>query len=234
MSYEERVRLHKIAIDAAKESGVKRIVYTSLAFGGPPNRKERSVSMVQWAHIDTEEYLKTCGLEYIVIREGVYMEAWHYFAGFLDIERVKEEGKAVCVIPNDGKVAYAHRDELGEASAPLLENAGKYVNQVVLLAGPKSYNTRETLQLLCDTLGLPQSAIEIREVGLDSYVDYHTSSDKGYTSEPSFLRFWGTSFEGLRKGEVADTDDGIFQDLLGRRPRALEDVVGEVFFASYK
>lgn len=122
MAYEERVHVHRIAIDAAKAAGVKRVVYSSLAFAGPPDRKELSVAFVQKAHIDTEAYIKASGLEYTNIRMGIYTESWSLYAGFLSSTDVKQKGQAVCVVPNDGPIAWTARDELGEATAAMLEN----------------------------------------------------------------------------------------------------------------
>ena len=71
----ERVVAHKAAIDAAKTAGIKRVVYTSLAFG------DSGTAVVMQAHLDTESYLKTSGLEYTIIREGLYIEAFPMHMG---------------------------------------------------------------------------------------------------------------------------------------------------------
>ena len=74
-----REKHHMAAVNAAKEAGVKQIIYTSLAFGG------NSGAGVMRAHLRTEAYLK--GLEekgvvkVTVIREGLYNSSWPLYLG---------------------------------------------------------------------------------------------------------------------------------------------------------
>ena len=75
IAHAERVNAHVAAIDAAKAAGIKRIVYTSLAFGGD------SKAAVMRAHLDTEAYLKASGVEYTIIREGIYAESFPLYLG---------------------------------------------------------------------------------------------------------------------------------------------------------
>lgn len=54
LDVDRRVRQHRAAIDAAKRAGVRRLVYTSLAFG------DQSQMRVMAAHLQTEAYLRQC------------------------------------------------------------------------------------------------------------------------------------------------------------------------------
>ena len=74
IAHEVRVRAHKNAIDAAKAANVRRVIYTSIAFG-------EGVADVMKPHIDTEVYLRESGLEYTIIREGLYIEAFPFYLG---------------------------------------------------------------------------------------------------------------------------------------------------------
>ena len=91
IAHELRVHMHRNAIDAAKASGVKHIYYTSLAFGFGarkeliPASEPESIAAVMQAHLDTEAYLRTIGLTYTVIREGIYSESWPLYFGFFTI-----------------------------------------------------------------------------------------------------------------------------------------------------
>lgn len=75
VAHEVRVNAHIAAIDAAKAAGIRRVIYTSLAFGGD------SKAAVMRAHLDTEAYLKASGLEYTIIREGLYAESFPLYFG---------------------------------------------------------------------------------------------------------------------------------------------------------
>jgi uncharacterized protein YbjT (DUF2867 family) len=75
IAHEEHVRMHTHAIDAAKRAGVQHIFYTSLAFdpaGG---------AAVMSAHRDTEAYIKSSGLTYTIIREGIYSNSYPLYLG---------------------------------------------------------------------------------------------------------------------------------------------------------
>lgn len=124
--HELRVRTHRNAIDAAKAAGCRHVYYTSLAFGFDarkelvPAGEPESVASIMQAHLDTEAYLRTSGLTYTIIREGVYSEVWTQFLGFWP----PAEGTNEVVIPHgDGAVAWATRADLGEGTASILASA---------------------------------------------------------------------------------------------------------------
>lgn len=105
------------------------------------------------------------------------------------------------------------------------------MNRTILLAGPKAYTLSSTLSLLCTTLGLRPDAVPVQSVGIDQYVSYHSSSGEtgAPSTDPAFLRGWATTYEGMKKGEIAVTDDGTLEELLKRKPKSLEDMVDLVF-----
>jgi len=72
----ERFNQHRNAIDAAIAVGIEHIYYTSLAFASD------SVTAVMKAHLRTEAYLKSCGVKYTIIREGIYAESIALYLGF--------------------------------------------------------------------------------------------------------------------------------------------------------
>ncbi|KAK4495210.1 hypothetical protein PRZ48_013539 [Zasmidium cellare] len=65
----ERYAWHRNCIDAAREAGVKHVIYTSLLFGGREGRE--STASVMQAHLRTVEYLKQSGLTWKVVRKYV-------------------------------------------------------------------------------------------------------------------------------------------------------------------
>jgi uncharacterized protein YbjT (DUF2867 family) len=75
IAHAPRVRAHTAAIDAARAAGVRRVVYTSLAFA------DGCKAAVMQAHHDTEALLKQSGLEYTIVREGIYAESYPLYLG---------------------------------------------------------------------------------------------------------------------------------------------------------
>lgn len=113
---EERFQLHKNAIDAAKDAGIKHILYTSLTFGGRTGWE--SYAGVMQAHLKTVDYLKSSGLDWTVIREATYNHLWNNFAGFLDLAKAPKHLKVV--VSNDGPNHWASRTDLGEGTAKIV------------------------------------------------------------------------------------------------------------------
>lgn len=235
IAFEERVTAHRNAIDACKAVGVKRIVYTSLAFGG---LADDSVTEVMRAHLATEAYLKASGLEWIIIREGIYAESWSLYAGFLSLE----DGKEI-VVPSDGGVAWVSRHDLGEATARILtrvrgfsllassgglhsSQADEFVNRTILLTGPHAITLWSLATLLRSHLSRP---INLRIVSLVEYVSYNRSqASSGPRSDEGFLRKWATTYEGMERGEIANVD-GEIEEILGRPARGVEEIMEELF-----
>ena len=100
-----RIVQHKAIIDAAKTAGVRKIVFTGVI--GPP--AGTTFSAIVNSILVTEEYIKSSGLEWVLGRNGIYIEP--------DVESM-DEYKAVGKIVNcaaGGRCAYTTRAELAVA-----------------------------------------------------------------------------------------------------------------------
>lgn len=109
----KRLGQHEHVVKAAKESGVKHIVYTSFQ-----RRNETETSplwIVANSHLQTEKWLKESGIDYTILKNNLYMDLVPAFIG----EQVLESG--VIYLPaGDGKVGAVLRSELAEATAQVL------------------------------------------------------------------------------------------------------------------
>jgi len=225
IAHELRVNNHINAIDAAKRAGVQHIFYTSLAFAGPPSSSS-TVAAVMAAHIDTEAYLKLSGLTYTIIREGIYSESYPLYLGFFDPSSSASE----IHIPQDGEggIAWACRDELGEATARLLVQAAdkeqvaeQFKNQTVLLSGPRALSLSQIAGIVSKKLGR-----DIRVVYVD-IEEYSTSSTTLLKLGPEFAKLWATTYKALQKGECSVISP-LLEILLGRKPTEMEEVLNRL------
>jgi uncharacterized protein YbjT (DUF2867 family) len=227
IAHKLRVDSHKNAIDAAKSVGITHVIYTSLAFGG--DLQDSSVAAVMRAHLDTEAYLKASGLNYTIIREGIYSESYPLYLGFFDPSSGQNE---VC-IPEDGNggIAWASRDELGEATARIIARAynGDVTsslsinNTSILLSGPEAISLSNLASLISNLLARAEP-IRVRYVSVDAYA---TSSAALSRLGPEFARLWATTYEALKQGECAVVTPAL-EELLGRRPREIKSVLEEL------
>ncbi|OXN03578.1 hypothetical protein CDV58_06939, partial [Aspergillus fumigatus] len=203
---QHRVEAHKAAIDAARRSGVKHIFYSSLAFAG--DLGESSLAHVMGAHLATEKYLAELPghFTYTAIREGLYSESFPIYTAWFDPHQPVEE----ITIPHPGTgpgVAWAKRDELGEATAKMIYAYAKnpagfpYLNRVVLLSGPREVSLAETAEVLGRAVGKP---VRIREISVDENVALLQIGDKSTYHGLNLVREWATAWGAIPAGETAD------------------------------
>lgn len=109
---ENRIQQHKNVIEAAKQNGVKKIVYTSIV----GNEEETAFSPIVRSNRQTEKDVQESGLNWVIGRNGIYIEP--------DLEYIDtyiKEGE-IRNCAGDGKCGYTSREELGFAYAKMLLN----------------------------------------------------------------------------------------------------------------
>lgn len=122
----KRQNAHKNVVDAAKQAGVKQIVYTSLVNAGD----ETNPSVEKKDHIYTEEYIKQAGLDYIFLRNSQYAEAMitNYFT-YVKLDGVLKNSQG------DGKMAYISRKDCAKAVAYALHRGAEYSHATLDING---------------------------------------------------------------------------------------------------
>lgn len=211
IAHQLRVERHKAAIDAAVRAGIKRIWYTSLAFA------DDSASEVMQAHLDTEAYLKQSGLVYTIVREGIYAESFPLYLGFFD----QNKGTDDVYVPGDGQIAWAARDDLGEATARLIV-ADTHQNETILLSGP-ARNDITLAELAALISRLLSRTVRVNIVSVDEYVSRNRDAPPPRNDE-EFLRKWAKTFDAMARGETGHVTR-LLENVLGRPATPLEEVL---------
>ena len=121
---EDRIGQHRNIIEAAKEVGVKKIVYTSIV----GQKGDFAFSPIIESNRLTEEDVKASGLDWAIGRNGLYIEP--------DFEYVKhyEKDGFISNCAEAGLCAYTSRKELAVAYARMLTEE-KHNGQVYNLVG---------------------------------------------------------------------------------------------------
>lgn len=124
---EKRQNAHRNVVDAAKEAGVKQIVYTSLVNASD----ETNPSVEKIDHAYTEDYVKNTGLDYIFLRNSQYAEAMitNYFT-FVKLDGILKNSQG------DGKMAYISRKDCAKAVAYALASKD-YQKATLNINGPE-------------------------------------------------------------------------------------------------
>ena len=126
----QRAQQHRNVIEAAKQAGVQRVVYTSLLHA------DTSVLNLAAEHMDTETLLKNCGLAYTILRNGWYTENYTgSVAGAI-------AGGAFIGSAGDGRISSAARADYAEAAAVALLASG-LEGRTYELAGDSAYTLTE-------------------------------------------------------------------------------------------
>lgn len=108
---------HINAIKAAKENGVKHIIYTG--FMRTHDDPKSPLWFIAEDHVKTEKYLKESGITYTLFENGFYLDMLMDFVG----EQVLET-KTIFVPAGEGKINFVLRNEIAEALANVLTTGG--------------------------------------------------------------------------------------------------------------
>ena len=200
------------AVRAAKEAGVKYILYTS--FERKDETEKSPIALVAKAHIDTETNIKTSGIAYTIFRNSIYMDFIPMFIG----EKALETG--IYFPAGDGKVAFALRDEMAEAIANVLATGG-HEGKEYIIAGHENVSFQDLAQTLTAIAG--------------KHVPYISPEAGGYTSAltnagvpAEYVSMFAAFAEAMKRGEFAIQETDLPQ-LLGRQPAVARQYLERVY-----
>lgn len=205
-----RIRQHQQAIDAARQAGVRHLVYTSITNPSPNSQFGATPG-----HFATEEYLRTSGLTYTIFRNTLYLDLVPMLVG----QDVVTSGK-IYFAAGDGKVSYALRDEIGQALANVLTTTG-HDNQTYDIAPGPAYSFQDIAATLSEVTGQPVAYVPISGDDLAAGMRQHQ------VPEPMIALLQGMA-SAMQAGEF-DLASPTFERLLGRRPTDLENYLTTVY-----
>jgi NAD(P)H dehydrogenase (quinone) len=190
-----RVAQHGAVVDAAREAGVRHLVYTSA-----PKADDTTLAVAP-EHKATEELIREAGLPYTILRNNWYTENYAQ-----DLATARETG-VLASSAGDGRVASAPRADYAGAAAVVLTEDG-HEGQVYELAGDEPWTFQELADALGEVLGRD---VELRQLSTDE----HLALLEGVGLDAGTAGFVATLSRNIRDGEL-EGSDGTLRRLLGR------------------
>ena len=202
---DEALRLHGNALLAAKDAGVKRILYTSHQAASP-------TSKVIFArdHAATEGLLKASGVPFVSLRNGFYAESSLY-----QLAGMKETGKLT--LPKDGPVSWTVRDDLAQAAVAALTDFSVFDGITAPLTAARTYTFTDVARIASEVLDR-----EIVRETISEETYRNGALERGFP-EP-MVGMLVSMFEAIRNGEF-NVVDPTLERVIGRRPTELRQVL---------
>src|ERR1700761_4674644 len=205
-SFTDRFTQHYNVITAAREAGVKHIIYNSIM------RTDRYFEGISDSDIFSEQTLKASGLTYTVLFQAPFSEILHFYYGFTPLQT------GFNLTEGEGKMAPVTREDLAEAEALILTTSG-HENKTYTLTGSESISFKDIAESWEKIKGQP---VAYNVISGQQYVDMLVSA-----GIPEFIGQFGLRWiDYINAGEY-DGSPGDIENLLGRKTQTYHDYLIE-------
>lgn len=209
--FKDRLGQHKNVIDAAKEAGVNHIFYTGVSM------KDIDVSPLKPLladHYQTEDYIKASGLTYTFLQNSLYAEVIPMFIG----ANVLTTG--IYFPAGEGKVAFAARKDLAEATANILASEG-HDNKTYHLSANTATSFAEIAATLSELSGKTVNYISPEPADFEAMLKQ--------IGLPDGIILMSVLFAAGIKNNDFDATDNTLENFLGRKQSDLKSYLKVAF-----
>jgi len=202
---EPALRMHRDAIEAARATGARRVLYTSHM-----GARTDSPFFPAVDHAATEVILAESGAPFTSLRHGFYAEsALHLIGSGIEAGEIRA--------PEDGPVSWTARDDLAEADAVLLAEEGRLDGVTPPLTAPEAFTMADLAAIASELTGR-----EIKRVTVSDDAWREAKVVAGVPAQMAEILLG--RYRAARRGDFAAVDRTL-EKLLGRRPRTMRDVL---------
>ncbi|PZR00330.1 MAG: NAD(P)-dependent oxidoreductase [Cereibacter sphaeroides] len=209
-SFDDRAGQHRNVIAAAKQAGVKRIVYTSILKG------DASPMKLALDHIETETALRASGVPATVLRNGWYTENYT-----MNLGGALAAG-AVIGSSGQGRISAAPRADYAEAIAVVAAD-DSHAGKTYELAGDTSFTLAD---YAAEVSKLAGKTIPYNDLPEATYADIL----KSFGLPEGFAMVLADSDIKASKGSLQD-DSHTLSKLIGRPTVPVQQTLAEAFKA---
>lgn len=204
LDFERRSGQHAAAIEAAKASGVRHVVYTSIP------EPEGNPAAAAPSHLATEVAARDSGLAWTFLRNSLYADFQVPV-----VAQAIASGQLV-TSADEGRVAYVGRDDCAAAAAAVLtqdDHEGKTYD----ITGPEAIGPKDVAALAAE---IGRRPVEVVSVDDDALVAGMIEA-----GVPEAAARIGLSFVVAAREGFLERVTSAVEDLTGKAPTSLRDVV---------
>ncbi len=201
----DQVEMAQKLTDAAQAAGVRHVVRLS-ASGA---EVEPGIQLGQW-HRQAEDYLKSSGLNYTLLRPGSFMQNFvHQYAPSIKAEN------AFYLPMGNGRVSYIDVRDIGDVAAQILLHPDEHTQMAYTLTGPQALSGYEIAEVFSSATGRPIEYLDVPEEAARAAMQQQNLPD--WMTE-SLLELNAISRAGYASGVTSDV-----QQIIGRPPYTFEE-----------
>ncbi len=208
----DRTTQHLNAVRAAKEAGVRHVVYTSFLrrTTGPDG-----LAVIMQSHVETEKALADSGMTYTIFRNGYYIDMVPDLIG----RNVLETG-TIFFPANSGRVNFVLRRDIAEGLARVLTSDG-HANKSYDIGSDRTYSFAEIADILSEVTG--------------KKIQYVSPPVEAYKQELAKHNLPAVFIEMLANFGIffaeggMDVPDATLSRLIGRQPPGMKEFLKTIY-----
>ena len=208
-----RTEQHDNVVTAARERGVKHILYTSFFDGN--KLKNSPFNFVSSSVKETDLTIKDSGIPYTIFKNNLYAELLPALFG----QNVLQTG--IYLPTGEGKASYVTRTDIADAVTNVILQEG-HVNREYNICNTENISMSE----LADYLGTQAGT----NLGYNnpSNADYIAAMEK-FGLPPQVVKIFSALSEAIKMGEFQSSSTDL-EMLLGRKPISTKQFLKQTYF----
>lgn len=210
----DRLAMHRDVINAARQAGVRKLIYTSVI--GNELAEDTYFEPFYRVNKDTERCLMESGLEWVVARNGLYLDL-----DLLHIRHAHEHGGVYRNNAGEGRCGYISIDELGFALARVAVT--EHCDGMAVNLFGELHTQAELVALVSKALGLN---VRYEPISLEANVARFMQDERIAARGEDVAKMLSGCFQCMEKGVYEVTSQ--FERAAGRPARPLSEQLAKL------
>jgi len=212
----QRSKLHENVVDAAKDAGIKHILYTS---GVRKDESDSSpLATLVDSHIQTENWIKASGITYTLLKHNLYAEVIEKMIG--DKSQLLKT-KTIYLPTANGLTSFVPKKDFAEAEVNILLNPSAYANKILEFNGSEPISFSKIAEIISEIMKEPIQYIspvvaefeaKMNEISLPKHI----------------IEILSTFSLAIANGEF-DQQSNDLEAVLGRKTKSLSEFLEEAY-----